>query len=106
VTPDDLTRPLRRPAGSVVTGSYGVLVEVTRAVAGDSPADEELAVLSRALDGTIPGVPGSVVAGALTDAANPPSPRDLPAGLLKWTGSRPGGDPGESKAASPGRRVA
>jgi len=40
-------------------------------VAGTECRNEELAVLSRALDGTIPGVAGSVVADALMHNANP-----------------------------------
>lgn len=55
-----------------------VLVGLTKALVGDNPAAEEIAVLSRALDGTIPGVAGSVVAGALIDAARLPDLRELP----------------------------
>jgi hypothetical protein len=39
-----------------------ILAESTLAVVGDEPGSEELAVLSRALDGMIPGMAGSVVA--------------------------------------------
>jgi hypothetical protein len=42
-----------------------VLAGVTRSVMGDNPGSEELAVLSRALDGMIPGEAGSVVAETL-----------------------------------------
>jgi hypothetical protein len=51
-------------------GRY-IIGESARAVAGSEPGDEEVAVLSRALDGTIPGVAGSVVADALIHDANP-----------------------------------
>jgi hypothetical protein len=47
-----------------------ILADATRAVLGDDVGGEELAVLSRALDGMIPGVAGSVVAETLP-AANP-----------------------------------
>jgi hypothetical protein len=67
------------------------VVNLTKALVGDNPAPEELAVLSRALDGTIPGVAGSVVAGALIDTARLPDLRELPAGVLRQ--SRPIDDP-------------
>jgi hypothetical protein len=51
-------------------GMY-ILADAALAVTGSDPGNEELAVLSRALDGTIPGVPGSVVADALTRGINP-----------------------------------
>lgn len=41
------------------------------AVVGSDTADEELAVLSRALENAIPGVAGSVVASVLTQTTNP-----------------------------------
>lgn len=59
------------------------LVEVTKALVSDHPAAEELAVLSRALDGTIPGVAGSVVAGAMINAARLPDLRELPSEVLR-----------------------
>lgn len=60
-----------------------VLVDVTKALISDHPAAEELAVLSRALDGTIPGVAGSVVASAMIDAARLPDLRELPREVLR-----------------------
>jgi len=41
------------------------------AVTDSGPGGEELAVLSQALDGAMPGVPGSVVASVLAESANP-----------------------------------
>lgn len=60
-----------------------VLLDVTKAFVSDNPAVEELAVLSRALDGTIPGVAGSVVADALIDAARLLDLRELPTEVLR-----------------------
>jgi hypothetical protein len=58
--------------------ALAVVSHLTRGLAGDTPGDAELAVLSRALDGTIPGVAGSVVADALSEAVNPRYLRDVP----------------------------
>lgn len=54
---------------------------------------EELAVLSRGLDGAIPGVPGSVVADALADAVSGRYPRVLPPELLQHIDPAPIIDP-------------
>lgn len=81
-------RTASRPEFPVLDGpasllGRAVLGEVTKALISDQPAAEELAVLSRALDGTIPGVAGSVVAGAMIDAARLPDLRELPAEVLR-----------------------
>jgi hypothetical protein len=47
------------------------LADAARAVASSDADTEEIAVLSRALDGTIPGVAGSVVADTLIENVNP-----------------------------------
>jgi YD repeat-containing protein len=55
-----------------VTGlGVHILADAARAVAGSNPGSEELAVLSRALEGAIPGVAGSVVTDALINSFNP-----------------------------------
>jgi hypothetical protein len=51
--------------GPLLILSQCVVAKSTRAVAGSNPGSEELAVLSRALDGMIPGVAGSVVSESL-----------------------------------------
>jgi hypothetical protein len=51
-------------------GTY-ILADAALAVTGSNPGNDEVAVLSRALDGAIPGVAGSVVTDALTGAINP-----------------------------------
>jgi hypothetical protein len=51
-------------------GTY-ILSYAALAVTGGNPGNDEVAVLSRALDGAIPGVAGSVVADALTGTINP-----------------------------------
>lgn len=87
-------RDTARPLFPVLDGpafllGMGVLVDVTRALVGDSPQREELAVLSRGLDGAIPGVPGSVVADALADAVGGRYLRVLPPELLQHVGPAP-----------------
>lgn len=52
--------------GPLLILSQLVLAKTTKAVVGSNPSSEELAVLSRALDGMIPGVAGSVVAETLS----------------------------------------
>jgi hypothetical protein len=52
-----------------VLGSF--LGDAAQAAVGSTPDTEEIAVLSRALEGTIPGVAGSVVADALTQDIYP-----------------------------------
>jgi hypothetical protein len=54
----------------LVIVSLSVLAAI-EAVTGSGPAGEELAVLSQALDGAIPGVAGSVVVGVVAQSANP-----------------------------------
>jgi hypothetical protein len=81
-------REATRPMFPVLDGpalllGMGVLADVTRALVGDNPQFEELAVLSRGLDGAIPGVPGSVVADALVDAVSGRYLRVLPPELLQ-----------------------
>lgn len=51
--------------------SYQILAGTAQAVAGRDLAGAEFAVLSRAIEGAIPGVPGSVVAHALTQRPDP-----------------------------------
>lgn len=85
------------PDGSTSMLGASILVGVTKAFVGVNPATEEFAVLSRALDGTIPGVAGSVVAGALIDAARLPDLGELPADVLRQ--SRPMDIPLEILAA-------
>lgn len=51
--------------GPLVNLGQLVLAGATRSVIGDNPGSEELAVLSRAMDGMIPGMAGSVVAETL-----------------------------------------
>lgn len=57
--------------GPVTRLSQYVLIDAGRSVVGGEPVGEEVAVLSQALDDTIPGVAGSVVADALTQDDNP-----------------------------------
>jgi len=57
--------------GPVGLVSMYILRDAARAVTDGDPGAEEVAVLSRALDGIIPGVAGSVVADTLTQNANP-----------------------------------
>ena len=57
--------------GPVALLSMYILAAAARAVIGSSPGGEELAVLSRELDGVIPGVAGSVVAEVLIRETNP-----------------------------------
>jgi len=71
----------------------GILTEVTAALVGDTPAAEEIAVLSQALEGTMPCVPGSVVARALADAVNPGKKAKLSSELLSPFGFTPIGNP-------------
>lgn len=67
-----------RPGPCLPTADDPDAAELTHTLGGPAPDDAELAVLSRALDGTIPGVAGSVVADALNEAVKPRYLRQLP----------------------------
>ena len=61
----------------------GALGDATLAVVGEDPLSEVLAVLSRALDGAVPGLEGPGVADVLTGGRATPYVRELPDYVLK-----------------------
>lgn len=82
--------------GPVFLLGMSVLPGLTQALAGSAPGAAELSVLSRALETAVPGVAGSVVADALTEAVNPRYLRQMPAEVRRRFSGPPYANPLET----------